>query len=148
MGMVFGGKDRFRVSIEDYRILFLGDDVMNESFENADIRNGSLRSAYPMFPLRQSDHNLIAFQFDGEDVLPGNGLLADLDAFLADLDVAEGDGQACFVGSDGLGQQASSDFFINDVAESQNAEAALEDELFAIGALKGIVPVVPLFLSF
>ena len=102
--MVPGGKDGFRVSIDVYRLLFLGDDVMNESFENADIRSGSLRIAYPMFPIRQSDHNLIAFQVDGDDVLPGNSLLADLDAFPADLDVAEGDGQARFVGSDGLGQ--------------------------------------------
>ncbi len=89
--MVSGEKVGFRVSTDGYWMLFLGDDVMNESFENADIRSGSLRSAYPVFPIGQSDHNLIAFQFDGEDVLPGNGLLADLDAFSADLDIAEGD---------------------------------------------------------
>ncbi len=27
-----------------------------------------IRSTYPVFPIWQSDHNLIAFQFDGEDV--------------------------------------------------------------------------------
>ncbi len=102
--MVPGGNDGFRVGIESYQILFLGDDVMNESFKYADIRGSSLRSSYPVFPIGQSDHNLIAFHFDGVDVLPGNSLVADLDAFPADLNIAEGDGQTRFVGSDGPGQ--------------------------------------------
>jgi hypothetical protein len=70
--MVAGGKVWFRMSMDGYRLLFLGDDVMNESFEDADIRSGGLRSTYPVFPIGQSDHNLITFQFDGENIVPGD----------------------------------------------------------------------------
>jgi hypothetical protein len=45
-----------------------------------------------VFPVRQAHDNLIALHFDGEDILPGNGLMTDLQAFLADLNSAEGDG--------------------------------------------------------
>ncbi len=146
--MVPGGKECFPVSIDGYRILFPGDYVTNEGFENADIRSGSLRSAYPVFPIGQSDHNFITFQFDGEDIVPGNSGLADLDAFPIDLDIAEGDGLASFISGDGPGQQTSDDFFINGVAESQNAVMALEGELCTIDTLKGIFPVVARFLFF
>ena len=45
--MVPGGKECFPVSIDGYRILFPGDYVTNEGFENADIRSeGRVRNRY------------------------------------------------------------------------------------------------------
>ena len=70
--MAPGGKGWFRVSMNGSRILFVSDGVANQRFENADIRSGSLRSAYPVFPIGQSNHNFIALHFDGENILPGN----------------------------------------------------------------------------
>jgi hypothetical protein len=63
---VSAGKDCFRMSIDGCQILFLGENVMNESFKNADIWRGSLRGSYPVFPVGQSDDNFLAFQFEVE----------------------------------------------------------------------------------
>ena len=105
------------MSIYIHQVLFPGANMLNKRFEHTDIRRRGLRVAHPVLPIRQAHDNLLALHFDGENVLPGNGLVTNLQTLLTDLDSAEGDSSASIVGGDGCGQQTSVDLFIDDITK-------------------------------